>query len=174
MAVCSSKRKDGNVIAALKKDDCIITNDVEKAKCLNELFESVFNNQVNNDLSSTNFKRVNLVYTEDDIFYEHEVNDELLSLDDSKTCGPDGIKPKFFKMAAVQLCYPLCRLFNLSFNCGKLPNDWRIAHIAPVHKKGTKSDPANYRPVSLTSIICKLMEKLIRKTLINHLDKIIS
>ena len=116
-------------------------------------------------------KRVNLVYTEDDIFYEHEIYKELLSLDDSKTWGPDGIKPKFLKISAGQLFYPLCRLYNLSFNCGKLPTDWRIAHIASVHKKGSKLDHANYRHVSLTSIICKIMEKLIRKRLINHLDK---
>jgi hypothetical protein len=167
----NSKRCDTNVIGTLKQGDNVLTCDIDKAKCLNEQFQSVFNKCTND--CDIDFNDINdcPMYTEDDIFNEEEVMYELLKLDGSKSCGPDGIKPRILKIAAKELASPLCRLFNLSYSNGKLPSDWSIANISPLYKRGTKSDPKNYRPVSLTSIICKLMEKLVRKRLTKHLDK---
>jgi len=53
-------------------------------------------------------------------------------------------------------------MFELSYKLGKLPEEWKVGHITAVYKKGNKSDPSNYRPISLTSIICKIMESMIR------------
>ena len=67
----------------------------------------------------------------------------------------------------VQLCFPSAHLlFNLSFKTGSLTADWKLAHIAPIHKKGDKSDIKNYRPISLTNIISKLFEKCIHHELL--------
>ena len=52
-----------------------------------------------------------------------------------------------------------------------MPEIWKLAHVTPIYKKGAKSDPLNYRPVSLTSVVCKFMERLIRDKIIDHLDK---
>ena len=52
-----------------------------------------------------------------------------------------------------------------------MPKDWKLANVTPLFKKGDKSDPGNYRPVSLTSITCKILEHVIYSSIVNHLDK---
>lgn len=59
------------------------------------------------------------------------------------------------------------KIFNKSLNEGKLPKDWKVA--IPIFKKGSLSDPGNYRPMSLTAIVCKIFESFIRNSLYNHL-----
>jgi hypothetical protein len=167
----NSKQCDKVAIGSLKCGDNVLTNNIDKAECLNEQFKSVFNDYVPSNTDKSSDSQFVPAYMENDKFNEQEVFDELRWLDASKACGPDGIKPVFLKVAAKQIAKPLCRLFNLSYQKGIVPADWRNANISPVHKKGPKSDPKNYRPVSLTSIICKIMEKLVRKRLLNHLNK---
>lgn len=69
------------------------------------------------------------------------------------------------------LADPLCIIFNKSFNSGIIPQDWRNANITPIFKKGSKADPGNYRPISLTSIICKIMESIVKDRVVEHLER---
>jgi len=62
-------------------------------------------------------------------------------------------------------------LFNLSIKLGKLPREWKAARINPIPKQGSRSDPANYRPISLLSILSKLLEKHIQRCLLEHLQE---
>ena len=62
-------------------------------------------------------------------------------------------------------------IFNSSFVTGVVPDGWRVVIITTLLKKGDKKYASNYRPVSLTTILCKLMEKLIRKRIVDHMDK---
>jgi len=59
-------------------------------------------------------------------------------------------------------------LFESYFRNKCLPSEWKYANITPLYKKGSRSDPENYRPVSLTSIVCKLMESIIRDSVTTH------
>ena len=61
------------------------------------------------------------------------------------------------------------KIFQSCINSGKIPDTWKIAHITPVFKKGDKCEPSNYRPISLTYIVSKILEKVIRDSLIHHL-----
>ena len=70
-------------------------------------------------------------------------------------------------LPASALSCPLTLLFNISYNQGKLPADWKTAHVVPIHKKGKKDDIENYRPISLTSLVVKIFEKCIRDLLID-------
>ena len=79
----------------------------------------------------------------------------------SKAPGPDGISGQILKNCASALSFPLSLLFNISYHHGSLPEDWRSAHIVPIHKKGKKDDIENYRPVSLTSLVMKIFEKCV-------------
>ena len=79
-----------------------------------------------------------------------------------KAPGPDGISGYILKHCASSLSYPLTLLFNLSYSTGNLPQDWKNANVVPIHKKGKKDDVQNYRPVSLTSLVIKILEKCIR------------
>lgn len=95
----------------------------------------------------------------------------LKNLNASKASGPDGIPSQVLKHCAETLASPLTTIFNCSFKTGKLPNDWLTANIASVYKKGDKKCAENYRPVSLTSVACKLLEHVICHHLRAHLDQ---
>ena len=81
---------------------------------------------------------------------------------DSKSPGVDGIPPKLLKEIVEQISAPLTKLFNLSLEEGTVPSEWKEANITPLFKKRSRNKSENYRPVSLTSVVCKLLEKLIR------------
>ena len=93
----------------------------------------------------------------------------LQSLKTSKSPGPDEMHPLIIKELASEISYPLKKLFDKSIAEGKIPNKWKLAEVKPLFKKGKKTDPGNYRPVSLTSIICKVFEKFIKDEIYNHL-----
>ena len=82
--------------------------------------------------------------------------------------GPDGISPKFIKLADNSLVKPLTKLFNLSLSSGKVPKLWKQANVVPLHKKDSKHLMGNYRPVSLLSILDKILERIVFKHVYNH------
>ena len=85
--------------------------------------------------------------------------------------GPDGFPPKLFKMLVREIAEPLKILFRRSLDEGKIPDDWRDAHVTPIFKKGSKAVPGNYRPVSLTCGIGKLLEKIVKRAIDEHVEK---
>ena len=97
------------------------------------------------------------------------VAEKINKLKSTSAPGPDKISARFLKEYVNVISYPLLLLFESSMRSGIVPQDWRLANVTPIFKKGSKSKPENYRPVSLTSICCKLMESIIRDQLVNHL-----
>ena len=96
-------------------------------------------------------------------FSDEDVAAMLMGLATDKSAGPDGMHPMLLKSCAQAIAWPLSLIFSASFNEGEVPTDWKIASIAPIYKKkGRRTDPANYRPVSLTSVPCKIMESMIK------------
>ena len=91
-------------------------------------------------------------------------------LNPSKATGPDSIPVELFKEAATELAPVLTTIFHTSIDQGRILDDWKSAKIAPVYKKGDQSKPSNYRPISLTSICCKVIEHIIHSSVISHLD----
>ena len=91
--------------------------------------------------------------------------DTLLTLDVSKACGPDLIPAYLLKCCAEEISSPLSFLFQKSMSTGTLPRDWVCANIVPVFKRDDKHVPSNYRPISLTSIVIKTMERIIHSEL---------
>ena len=95
----------------------------------------------------------------------------LLNLNPNKACGPVGITPRLLKMVAEELTPALTLLYRISYLSGTLPKDWKQANITPVFKKGEKYNAANYHPISLTCVACKLMEHIITSHIMSHLEK---
>ena len=97
-------------------------------------------------------------------FTEMDVRVILQNLQPDKSPGLDNIHPKLLKECAFELAGPLTAIFRRTLEEGKIPSDWKEAAVTPVYKKGSRKDPSNYRPISLTSTCCKVMERLIRKS----------
>ena len=97
---------------------------------------------------------------------ENSVYEKLCALKVNKAPGPDGFHSYVLKSCASSICTPLTILYQQSLSSGELPDEWKQAHIIPVFKKGRKNQAANYRPISLTSIVVKVLESIIRSELI--------
>jgi len=156
-------------IGVLKDDDgAFIYDDQAKAKLLNDFYSSVFvsdNNilpvfapRVPNDceLSSVTFTP--------DVVYKH-----LSKLNPKSGGGPDGLSAVLLKNVAGSLAQPLSLLYSASFELSAIPDMWKAAIVTPVFKKGSPTAASNYRPISLTCIVCKIMETIIKDRLIDYL-----
>ena len=95
----------------------------------------------------------------------------ISKLKNSVSNTPDGVPSLFVKKTCQSLSTPLIKLFNLSLKLGKLPCKWKQAIVTPIHKKGPKSIAANYRPISLTSVVCRVLESIIHEYLVSYLSK---
>ena len=95
----------------------------------------------------------------------------LYNLSAGKAADPDNISPHVLKELAEEVAPILTLIFQSSVDTGLLPADWKDAHVTPVLKKGEQYDPANYRPVSLTSVCCKVLEHILTSTTMDHLEQ---
>ncbi|ELT87500.1 hypothetical protein CAPTEDRAFT_40823, partial [Capitella teleta] len=102
-------------------------------------------------------------------FSVDDVASVLLHLDVSKACTPDDIAPIVLKECGLALAPSLAVLFNTMLYTGSVPENWKLANVIPVFKKGDKQDVANYRPISLLCIVSKVMERCIFNYLCNYL-----
>ncbi|CAG4971803.1 unnamed protein product [Colias eurytheme] len=101
---------------------------------------------------------------------QKEVLKLLRNLDVDKASGPDGIPALVLRNCAPELSPILTRLYRLSYSTGVVPESWKIANVQPIPKKGSRADPNNYRPISITSILGKVMERLLNKNLMLYLE----
>ena len=88
-----------------------------------------------------------------------------------KAAGPGEIRPIVLRELRTEIAPIIQLIFEKSLATGKLPSDWTRANISPIFKKGKKGDPSNYRPISLTCILCKVMEHIIASNLTAHLNR---
>jgi len=95
----------------------------------------------------------------------------LKNLNPGEASGPDEIPTRLLQTLADELTPVVTSLIRQSLSSGQVPKVWKEAWITPVFKKGARSDPANYRPVSLTGIVCKLTEHVLCMHIRSHLDK---
>ena len=163
-----SKRCDNTGVASLLSDGKLHSDNISKTRLLNEQFSSVFTRANTSSLP-------NLGPSPHPDIQRFDVTEEgvlklLNNLNHHKASGPDNIPTRLLKEGATELSPIFTLLFNSTLHQGQIPTPWKQAHVAPVHKKNNRHDPANYRPISLTSVTCKLIEHIIYSQIINHLD----
>ena len=166
-------RKKMKIMQLVSEDKQMVTDDKNKAKLLNHYFSSVFTKEDEHeypDIKLIGLEEGNTSSLDVIKITEKKVLKELLNLNIAKSAGPDGIHPKVLRETATQIVIPLTIIFKKSLSEGALPHKWKIAHVIPIFKKGNKSTPSNYRPVSLTAICCKILERIIKQEIVNHLE----
>jgi hypothetical protein len=163
-----SKRKTKSTRAMKLPDGSITTDKSAVADCMNQYFQSVFNRPVQhvpNDSDCTEPAFCNISI---------DINDVLLTLracNPTKAPGPDGIHSAVLHHCADSLAKPLYIIFNKSLEEATVPTDWKDAVITPIHKSGDPTLPGNYRPISLTSQVAKILERLIGQQLRDFLEQ---
>ena len=162
-----------DIIRMLKRTDGTLTTDeFEIVNILNEQFCRVFNDPVSsvpkvNSNVSVIKKQCSTCPSE--LFSAPKVTKMLGNINCRKSAGPDGIHPMVLNKCKNEFGVILSRIFQLSFSTGNVPAQWKEANITPIHKKGEKIDPENYRAISLTAVPCKLMERMVRDIMMEHL-----
>eukprot|EP00795_Rhopilema_esculentum_P002140 gene2140-17727_t len=140
----------------------------EKVNILNKFFSSIFIKENETSVPLINKQFSGSVLIDMDIT-EQMVLETLQSLKPSKSPGPDGLHPKVLREIAAQIANPLCIMFRASLQTGLIPDTWKLAHVTSINKKGKKDQKENYRPIVLTSVVCRIMKRLIKNVLTDHL-----
>ena len=160
-------RQNFSGVAALNTLEGIAVSAIEKANALNEQFKSVFTSE---DTSSIPTLPSDFPVMPPINITTPGVEKLLKDLKVQKAPGPDGLTPKVLKECASSIAPILTVIYQKSISTGELPEDWLQANVTPLFKKGNRSEPANYRPVSLTSIPCKLLEHIVHSNIMSHLE----
>ncbi len=159
-AKTKSKTTVGPLITKEKK---LLTGGKEIADELNKFFASVFTTVPEAEQEEVRRRMETIRISEQD------VSKKIKNLRKNAASGPDGISPKLLQELESSFLTPLALLFNKSVSTGEVPLGWKTATVCPIFKKGTKGDPGNYRPVSLTSVTCRLVESIIKDKITVHL-----
>ena len=165
----NSQRKTRPKIGPIK-DGCggIVTEPSVQANIFNAHYASVF---TKSDDQPPSKEKVTDETIEDVEFSVETVKNLIIDLRDSASPGPDGIGNRVLKELRNELAHPLCILFRRSLDDGVVPSTWKESIISPIFKKGDKGEPVNYRPVNLTSNVCKLMERILKRGIEEHLER---
>ena len=168
------KSKVKDKVGPLQDDDVsLVTDNTRQASMLNVFFPSVFTHESLNNvpLPSQIFNQSASEQLSDINIELEQVANIVRSSKRDSAPDNDNIASILLKELADELAVPLTTIFRRSVNDGYVPMDWRQANITPVYKKGHRGKCCNYRPVSLTSQVCKILEKLLCNYITEHLEK---
>jgi hypothetical protein len=161
-----TQRKDNHGVSRLKANGKTATSATDKANMLNDQFQSVFS--ARQEVPTGLLQEANHPTANDITITTHGIYKMLKKLKTHKAAGPDNITARILKELAERIA-PIFRIiFQASYDSGIIPQEWKEANVFPCYKKGQKSDPANYRPISLTCIACKTMEHIIASNIMAH------
>ena len=155
------------------KNDELVNDDFKLAEILRNQYENVFSipieeMKVDENLFEENYD--DLTSIPNVHFVKEDILDAIDHLSNYAAAGPDGFPAVLLKICKVELAEPLEMIFRESLDSGFIPDIWKKAFIFPIHKGGERTEPANYRPVSLTSHLMKTMERVVKRYLVANLE----
>ena len=155
-------------ITAMKNEQgLLIEDDKEMTDVIGKYFKEVFIEETTNEMPEMD-PQCNIQIGEIQIC-RMAIQKLLEKLNVNKSCGPDNFHPHLLQKTAETISVPLKLIFEKSLSSGECPTDWKTANVTPIHKKGDRTEPSNYRPVSLTSQVCKILETLVREKIVKHM-----
>ena len=137
----------------------VVTTDNVMTNTLNDYFSSVFIHEQLNNIPKLDQYEGNTTDTFN--FRVNEVQEKLQHLNVYKSTRPELLHPRILQTLESSLSAPLHTYIQHSAETGLIPEDWKSANVTPIRKKGSRQEPGNYRPTSLTSVVCKTMERLV-------------
>ena len=150
----------------------LISKDDEMLQLFSDQFKSVFTIEEQNGIELLHHQPVTEATMEElGNINRDSVRVHLKQLKPNKAEGPDEVYARILKECENELSIPLAIIFSRSLFETKIPLDWKRANVVPIFKKGDKSKVGNYRPVSLTSLVCKILESIIKDKIIDFLDE---
>ena len=168
-AFINKRRKTRAKIGPLRSENgTIIVDPAEQAESFNAHYSSVF---TRSEKEPPTIEHVTNEKIEDVVISVELIKSLIDGLKESSSPGPDGISNRVLKELRDELATPLQMLFRKSLDEGEVPQSWKDSVISPIYKKGSKGEPINYRPVNLTSNVCKLMERVLKIGIEEHLEK---
>ena len=166
----NSRMETRSGIADLQTEEGMAVTDLEKSEAINDFFSSVFTIEEDGATPQLTTRDIKVAMPHLEIT-EAMVKKKLEGLNTNKSAGPDGLHPRVLRELSEVISKPLARIMQKSLTEEKLPQSWKDAHISPIFKKGSKSQWSNYRPISLTSVVCTQMEAIIRDHIATHIDR---
>ena len=165
-----SKMKTTTGIADLQTPEGLAITDDTKACTLSKLFSSVYTEEDNDDIPTLKHREYDHDLAGIHIT-EADVLTKLNKLKIDKSPGPDNLHPRLLKELKEEISVVLALIYNQSLLEGTLPEDWKTANVSAIFKNGVKAMASNYRPVSHTCIICKVLESLVREHIMSHMTR---
>ena len=176
------QKEEGNICLNINGEICHEAKSV--ANHFNEFFTSIASTLVSKlpscpNIFDTNSNILKLFYSQNlkkDVSFiltpvsEDFVFRELVKLNSSKSTGLDELPARFIKDGAKVLKIPITFIVNLSISTSTVPEDMKIARVKPLYKKNSSLEAGNYRPVSILSIVSKILEKYVHSQFVNYLD----
>ena len=157
-------------VEVLEHEGQKLTDDTDKAEILNDFFASVLKIEPEREHINTPLPaRLHIQNIYDVLITPAIVREKLCKLHLNKACGTDGFHVNILRNVP-DYDVPLSMLFNSSLHEGLIPQDWKDANITPLFKKGSRLSPNNYRPVSLTSQVVKILERVIYDQLMEYIQ----
>ena len=164
-----SQRQDSIGVPPLKRNGQLYSGSAKKASILSDQFQSAFTPDSGNtapELEGNHYPSISALHVS-----TSEIAKLLVNLKVRKASGPDDIPARALRELAQELAPPLSFVFNQSLTSGVIPDDWKNTHVSPIHKKGSKHQAENYRPISLTCICSKLLEHVVCRHIMSHLEE---
>jgi hypothetical protein len=166
----NKRLKSRDAIPPLINDtESVIIDSREKAELLNNFFTQCHLKD-DEGIDEGSLPEIDIAEKMAEInFTAEDLSWAIKKLKSSVSRTPDNIPALYVKRTGYNLIKPLLMLFKQSLSKGRLPSSWSRSIIVPIHKKGMRSSAKNYRPISLTSVFCRILESIIHRHMYNHL-----
>ena len=163
--------KVSSAVGPLEANGTTLSEDVEMVEELSKQFKSVFTVEDITNLPTVDYGSVTGDRISDvDLINSDVVLNHIRKVKPNKAAGPDEIYARLLREAENELAIPLSIIFCRSVSQNEIPEDWKRANVVPIFKKGERGKVENYRPVSLTSLICKVLESIIKDRIVSFLE----
>ena len=166
-----SQQQDNLGVSPLKEGGQLHSDKAKRCELLAKQFKSAFTKDKEDPYQDTKLHGPAYPPIKELEIGEEGVRRLLEAIDPSKAAGPDELPCRLLKELATELAPIFTSLFRQTLHTGQLPTPWTTAWVVPIFKSGARCEPANYRPVSLTCVMCKLFEHIVCSHIRRHMDE---